>query len=197
MKKALIGAGGFAREVKAQMNYNNMVMFVDDEFYKPNNDNILPLSSFDSEDFEVLVAIGNPKERYEMVKRLGGGVKYFSFIHPSVQLLSKDTFTIGNGTFICAGCIITTDVLIGDHCHLNLQTTIGHNTSISDFFTSAPGVKISGDCFFWDRVYLGTNTSVREKITICSDVTVGLNSGIVKNITESGTYVGSPAKKIK
>jgi len=47
------------------------------------------------------------------------------------------------------------------------------------------------------NVYFGTNSSVREKISICDNVVVGLNAGVVKNITESGIYVGVPAKKIK
>jgi serine acetyltransferase len=46
-------------------------------------------------------------------------------------------------------------------------------------------------------VYLGSNSSVREKTKITDDIIVGLNSGVVKNITESGTYVGVPAKRIK
>jgi UDP-3-O-[3-hydroxymyristoyl] glucosamine N-acyltransferase len=56
---------------------------------------------------------------------------------------------------------------------------------------------VSGNCTIGNRVYLGTNSSIREKIEICDDVTIGLNSGVVKNIKESGVYVGSPSKKIK
>ena len=32
---------------------------------------------------------------------------------------------------------------------------------------------------------------------VCDSVTIGLNTGVVKDIYESGTYVGTPAKKIK
>ena len=38
---------------------------------------------------------------------------------------------------------------------------------------------------------------IREKISICDDVIIGLNSGVVGDIVESGVYVGTPAKKIK
>jgi serine acetyltransferase len=60
-----------------------------------------------------------------------------------------------------------------------------------------PGSILSGDVIIKDQVYIGTNSSVREKISICDNVTIGLNSGVVKDINESGTYVGSPLKKIK
>jgi sugar O-acyltransferase (sialic acid O-acetyltransferase NeuD family) len=134
--------------------------------------------------------------RYDMSQRLPSNTKYFSFIHPSAQVLDKD-LEIGEGSIVCAGCILTTNIKIGKHAHLNLHTTIGHDCRIGDYFTTAPGVKVSGNCNLGDCVYLGTNSSIREKINICNNVTIGLGSGIVKHILEPGTYVGLPTKKIK
>jgi UDP-3-O-[3-hydroxymyristoyl] glucosamine N-acyltransferase len=34
-------------------------------------------------------------------------------------------------------------------------------------------------------------------MNICDDVIIGMNAGVVKNISEPGTYVGTPAIKIK
>jgi UDP-3-O-[3-hydroxymyristoyl] glucosamine N-acyltransferase len=60
-----------------------------------------------------------------------------------------------------------------------------------------PGVIVSGNVTIYDLVYIGTNSSIKEKLSIHSLSTIGLNSGIVKNINEPGTYVGIPSKKIK
>ena len=60
-----------------------------------------------------------------------------------------------------------------------------------------PGSIISGDVIIGDRVYLGTNSTIIEKISVCSDVVIGANSVVVKDINENGTYVGVPSKKIK
>ena len=187
MKKALIGSGGFAREIKHHMNCD-LTFFVDDPYWVEGDSN--------PNEYEVLVAIGNPLDRYNVVNRLPKETKYFSFIHPSAIILD-DSIKIGEGSIICAGSILTTNIKIGKHTHINLQTTIGHDCVIGDFFTTAPGAKISGNCKIGNRVYIGTNVSIREKILICDDVTVGLGSGVVKNILESGTYVGCPVKKIK
>lgn len=195
MKKALIGAGGFANEVKAHMVDFDMICFVDDEYYKPNDKNILPLSEFNPNEYEVLIAVGNPTDRKNIVSKLPKETKYFTFIHPSAQILGNDV-TIGEGSIVCAGSIITTNCIIGKHTHLNLQTTIGHDCVIGDFLTTAPGAKISGNCKFGNCVYIGTNASVKEKIQICDSVVIGLNAGVVKNIQEPGIYVGVPAKKI-
>lgn len=195
MKRALIGAGGFAKEIKAQMGDSEMKCFVDDKFWKVNNENIYPLSKLCIEEYEVLVTIGDPKERFNLIKRLPIETKYFTFIHPSSLIFSD--IEIGEGSIICAGCILTTNIKIGKYTHLNLHTTIGHDCIIGDYFTTAPGSKISGNCTIGDNVYLGTNSSIRQKINICNDVTIGLNAGVVKDIVESGTYVGVPAKKIR
>ena len=42
---------------------------------------------------------------------------------------------------------------------------------------------------------IGTNASIRERIQIDQDITVGLNSGVVKDLTARGVYVGTPTIK--
>ena len=121
MKKALIGAGGFAREIMAHMK-QYLPCFVDDIYYKDNSENILPLSSFNPNEYEVLVAVGSPIDRLNIVSRLPENTKYFSFIHPSAQVLDA-SIEIGEGSIVCANSILTTNIKIGKHCHLNLSTT--------------------------------------------------------------------------
>ena len=199
MKKGIIGAGGFGREVYWSLSLIERVntkFFVVDKYWDDTNDLILPISKFNPNEYKIVIAIGDPKDRFDMVERLPKETKYFTHIHPSVQILGDDV-EIGDGSIICAGTIITTNVKIGKHTHLNLQTTIGHDCEIGNYFTTAPGAKISGNCKIYDCVYVGTNTSIKEKISIHSFTTIGSNAAVVKNIEEPGTYVGVPSKKIK
>lgn len=192
--KALIGAGGFAKEVKSYLGIKDIKMFVDDSYWRENDSNIYPLSKFDPLKYKVVVAIGDGIERKKMVGKLPKNTEYFTFIHPT-SLIDNDTVKIGEGTIICPYCILTTNIKIGKHCQFNLLSTVGHDSFISDFVTTAPGVKISGNCILGEKVYLGTNSSVKQKINICDDVIVGMNAAVVKNINELGTYVGIPARK--
>lgn len=197
MKKlAIIGAGGFANEIKAHMKEFSLKCFVDDKYYIPNNNNISPLSEFDPDEYKVIIGIGDSKARCEVVNRLPKETEYFTFIHSSAQIIGNDV-EIGEGSIICAGVIITTNCIIGKHAHLNLLTTVGHDCRIGDFFTTAPGVKISGNCSIGDRVYFGTNATIKQKISVCDDVTVGSNAAVVSSIENSGIYVGVPAKKLE
>lgn len=194
MKKALFGAGGFAREIHIAMGSPDTVFFVDDE-YQDSKKNIYSVNKFDPSEYMLLIAIADPLTRNKVVESLPNETKYYTFIDKNSIVMDKDV-TIGEGSIICAGSIITTNISIGKHSQLNKHTTIGHDSEIKDYFTTAPGVKVSGGCSIGERVYLGMNASVKEKISICNDVVVGLNGGIVKDITEQGTYVGTPAKKI-
>lgn len=199
MKKGIIGAGGFGREVYWSLNpieRNNTVFFVDDEYWDDSDDKILPLSLFETNKYEVVVAIADSYHRQRIVESLPKGTKYFTHIHPSAQIHGDDV-EIGEGSIICAGTIITTNVKIGKHAHLNLITTIGHDCVIGNYFTTAPGVQISGNETIGNRVYFGTRSCMKQKLTICDDVIIGMNAGITKSIAESGTYIGTPATKIK
>ena len=200
MKKGIIGAGGFGREIYwslSLMERVNTKFFVDDKYWDGNDELVLPISQFNPNEYEVVVAIANSNDRERIVNTLPKNTKYFTHIHPTAQIHGPDV-EIGEGSIICAGTIITTNVKIGKHAHLNLITTVGHDCVIGDYFTTAPGVQISGNENIGNRVYFGTRSCVKQKITICDDVIVGMNAGVVNNITESGVYVGTPAiKKLK
>lgn len=197
MKIGIIGYGGFAREVseyiKRSSKYGvlSVEYFVEDEFV---TDGCKPISNI-TKHHQVLIAIGDGSVRDKIVKKLPDWIKYHTYIDDSAKCFTNRN--IGAGSIICPNTIITTNVFIGKHVHLNLNTTVGHDTVIKDFVTTAPAVNVSGNCVIDERTYLGTNAAIREKITITNDVVIGLNSGVVNNIVESGVYVGTPAKRLK
>jgi sugar O-acyltransferase (sialic acid O-acetyltransferase NeuD family) len=192
MKKGIVGFGGHAREVMSQMG-ENLTCFVNDEYVV---EGTLPLSKFDPKEYELMITVANSKDRFDIVQKLPKETKYFTWIHPTALIMSDD-IEIGEGSFIGAYSILTTNIKIGKHAILNRGNHIGHDCEIGDYFSSMPGSVVSGNVKIYDCVYLGTNSSVKEKITIHSLVTIGLNSGVVKDITEPGVYIGAPAKKIK
>ena len=195
MKKALVGNGGHAREVQAQMGIE-LFRFVSDEYWKEGDDKLLPLSKFNPDKYVVIIAVANSKDREDIVNKLPSNTQYFTFIQPTAKIMSNDVF-IGEGTFIGANSIITCNIKLGKHSLLNRGVHIGHDSTIGDYFSAMPGSIVSGNVTLGNKVYLGTNSCIREKINICGNVTVGLNTGIVKDIKEPGVYVGYPIKKIK
>jgi len=192
MLKVLIGYGGHAREIMAQMNMT-LTCYVDDEFV---DENTLPISKLNFEKCEVMVVIGDSLIRKKIVDKLPLHTKYFTFIHPTAQIMDEN-IEIGEGSFIGANSIITTNVKIGKHSLLNRGCHIGHDSIIGDYLSMMPGSIISGNVNIGDRLYMGNNSSIREKTKVCDDVIIGMNGCVVKNINESGVYVGVPVKKIR
>jgi len=192
MKLALFGYGGHAREAACQID-QKVTFFVDDQYA---NDVAKPISEFNPEEYMMMVAVADSKDRFDIVQRLPKETQYFTFIHPSVQIMD-DNIEMGEGSFIGANSILTTNIKLGNHALLNRGNHIGHDSVAGDFFSMMPNAVVGGNVTLGDNVYLGSCSNIKEKINITSDVLIGMNAAVVKDITESGIYVGVPVKKLK
>ncbi len=193
MKKALLGYGGHAREVMFQMG-ENLPCFVEDNYVC---NSTLPLSQFDPKEYKLIVAVGDSTIRKRLVDNLPPLTQFFTFIHETAIVSQFYSMSLGEGSFIGAHSVITTNIRLGKHTLLNRGNHIGHDSVIGDYFSAMPGAIVSGNVTIGNNVYMGTNSSVKEKINITDNITIGLNSGVIKDIIQEGTYVGTPAKKIK
>jgi len=171
MKLALFGYGGHAREVAAQIG-ESVTFYVDDEYA---NDIAKPISEFNPEEEWMIVAVGESKDRKAIVDKLPKETKYFTFIHPTVQIMD-DNIEVGEGSFIGANSILTTNIKLGKHTLLNRGNHIGHDCVIGDYFSAMPGAIVSGNVTTGNSVYIGTNSSIKEKINICNKVVIGSNA---------------------
>jgi sugar O-acyltransferase (sialic acid O-acetyltransferase NeuD family) len=199
---AIFGTGGFAREVACilhdQGRGDRIVAFHEpDEVYEAREllgVPVRPQSTFDPAKHRAVVGIGNPTLRQKVVSELPTNTVFDTLIHPTVVM--SQWVEVGAGSVICAGCVLTCQISIGQHCHLNLNSTVGHDCTFGDFCTVAPGTNISGNCAFGNRVDVGTQASFRQHVRICDDAVIGMGTVVVKDILEAGTYVGVPAKKV-
>lgn len=172
----IIGNGGFAHEVGCYFNHCYYYEFEEIELIRPH--------------VETIIAIADIQTRIKLTNL----EHFYVNVHAGESLGNNK---IGIGNIFCQGSILTTGITIGNHCQFNLQTSVGHDCKIGDYVTCAPKVSISGNCTIGNRVYIGTGAVIKEKISICDDVIIGALSFVNRDITEPGTYVGSPARKIK
>jgi sugar O-acyltransferase (sialic acid O-acetyltransferase NeuD family) len=206
-KVCIVGTGGFAREALCCLldifNAENasdegQIFFLDHDGKGVKDDLlgflVLQMSEFVASDYQTVIAIGDPKTRQFVVSDLPSDTSYATLIHPSVVI--SQWVEIGEGSIITAGCVLTTQIKIGKHSHLNLNTTVGHDVLLGDFFTSATNVSVSGICEIGSRVYFGSNAAIKQGLHVCDDVIVGMGAMVVKSIDSSGTYVGAPAQKL-
>jgi sugar O-acyltransferase (sialic acid O-acetyltransferase NeuD family) len=200
----IIGAGGFAREVYSWLRGSRRLVtgFIGEGDVSGRSIYGIPVySSIGAFTAAVgrcsfIVAIGDPKAREAAWSRAIAAelVPCKSIVHSSV-VLGYDV-EIGDGSIVCPGSILTTNVKIGQGCILNLHTTVGHDAELKSFVTTSPGVKVSGNVTIGSNSYIGTGAVIREKLMIGSGVTVGMGAVVVKDLLDPGTYVGNPAKKL-
>ena len=205
----IIGAGGFGREVAWIVERINSIKptwnlkgFIDDNETlwgsKEGEYHVFGgcecLSTL--EDVYAVCAVGSSNVRKKIIEKLKDtSVKFATLVDPSV--LYSNSVKIGEGAIVCAGTIITVNVNIGDHVIVNLDCTIGHDAVIDDFVTIYPSVNVSGNVLIGECSELGTGTQIIQGKKVISNTIIGAGAIVVKDCLESGTYVGSPAKKIK
>lgn len=198
----IIGAGGFGREVADLMRGNEFAAlagFIDDdppvELIERRGEQYLgSLEGLDRyRGREYLIGIGNGEVRQEIAKRADAAGLAAGNLQHYTATIGEDN-RIGEGFVACAHVSVTTNVEIGRHVHLNLNSTVGHDTTIGDFVTVNPGVNISGNVTVGRGTMIGTGASVIQGVTIGRDVLVGAGAVVTRDVPDGVTAVGVPAR---
>lgn len=206
---AIVGSGGFAREVLTLIEDINrqcatyeIVGFIDADTSRVIHG--YPVFGSDeqvnntTEPISVILAVGEPYLKRKIRNKYTNPLVNFpTIIHPSVLIGDKNTVAIGDGCIICAGCILTTDIVIKDYVTLNLMCTVGHDTEISNFCSFMPSVNISGEVNIEEGVYVGTGAKIINQLVIGKSTIVGAGAVVAKSLPADCTAVGVPAKPIK
>lgn len=145
-------------------------------------------------DCEFVIAIGNPYIREKISNELP--VKWYTAIHPTAVISSLDV-EIGEGTVIMANAVVNPSARIGKHCIINTGAIVEHDNILEDYVHLSPNVTLAGIVKVGKSTHIGAGSCTKQVLNIASDCVIGAGSVIVKDITESGTYVGVPARKIK
>jgi len=144
---------------------------------------------------DFFVAIGSNATREKIQEKLiGEGLNVVSLIHPSA-IIGTDV-EIGIGTAVMAGVVINSSSRIGNGCSLNTSSTLDHDNVIEDYVHISPGVNMAGTVKVGKGSWIGIGSVVSNNVNICSGCKVGAGAVVVKDITEPGTYVGVPVRKI-
>lgn len=114
-----------------------------------------------------------------------------SLIHPSVYLSKRNT--IGKGTIICEGTILTTNVQVGNFVILNRGVILSHDDIIKDYVTVSPGASIAGNVMVGEGATIGIGSSIREKVSIGAWSMIGGGSFVKENVPPHTLYAGVPA----
>lgn len=212
MKKiAILGAGGFAREIlclihdiNKQSQEYEILGFIDNVLKKGTLVNGYPIIGCDDDILEttdnlsLVLAFGEPCLKKKVAEKFSASNFDFpNIIHPSVMISAPKFVKMGKGCIICAGSMLTTNIKLGDFITLNLMCTVGHDSSIGSFSSFMPSCNISGEVTIGECVYGGTGVKIINQTEIGENVILGAGAVVAKSIPANCTAVGVPAKPIK
>ncbi len=212
MKKLyIIGAGGFGREVAWLVERINAAEptwelqgFLDDDPKKCGmaEGGHCIIGGCDilerlEENVWVVCAVGAASTRKKIIEKTQKyeNVSFATLIDPSV--LNSSSVTVGEGSIICAGTILTVNITIGKHVIINLDCTVGHDVQIGDFATIYPGVNVSGCAIVEEEAELGTGAQIIQGRRIGRKTILGAGAVVIRDLPEGCTAVGMPARAVK
>ena len=149
--------------------------------------------------FSVVVAIANPDLKKALVDKINNfnkGHRFPNIIHPKVDIDFK-CINLGIGNIITEGCILTSNIEIGNYNTFNTRTTIGHDVLIEDYNNINPNVQISGNITIGSYNFIAVNSVILQGIKIGNNNHIGACSLVIRNLKNDMKVFGIPARNFK
>lgn len=143
----------------------------------------------------VAIAIGKPLVRRQMQHRL----RELRAVFPaclSVNISIGERVTIGEGTIVLPGVVVTCNVSVGKFVLLNPNVSVSHDGAIGDYCSLGPGVSLAGNVTVHEGCDIGTQASAIPGAVIGSHTVIGAGACVLGEIPPDATAVGVPARVI-
>jgi len=157
------------------------------------------IEKFYNENAHFVIGIGDPKIRENIATKYPNLI-YPTLIHSAATIGNFTSVDVGGckGTMISAGCRITNNVRIGDHCFMGVNSVLGHDCIAEEYVSIMPGSVISGNVYLRKGAYIGTNAAVRQgnnsvKLSIGKYATIGMGAMVIKDVPDNCIALGVPA----
>lgn len=152
----------------------------------------------DVHDVRALVAIGGDRGRARidtLAQMTAAGLKAEPLIDPHASV--DATATIGGGTQVLPGAVVSADAVLGEACILNHKASVDHECQIGSGVHLAPGATLCGLVTVGDAAMVATGATVLPRIRIGQGATVGGGAVVLKDVPDYAVVVGNPARVIR
>jgi len=190
----IFGAGGFGREVAASLRANVVrCMMIADASEDRAVTVLEPGSTLFCERF-ALIAVGDPKARRRIAERPEfARAQFVTHVSRDARLVDPKSVALLPGAIVCAGSVITCNVIVGRHVHINLKCTVGHDAIIGDYVTLSPGVHVSGSVTIGEGVFVGTGAVLLPKVSIGAGAVIAAGAVVTRDVPAGAMVAGVPA----
>ncbi len=144
---------------------------------------------------EAVAAVGSNAIRKRIFQDLlQAGLELPALIHPRATVSPEAR--IGPGTVVCGHAFIGPGAAIGANCIVNTAANIDHDCILSDSVHVCPGVNMAGGVSVGEGALLGTGANIIPGIRIGAWAIIGAGSAVIRDVPESVTVVGVPARPV-
>lgn len=145
-----------------------------------------------------IIAIGDNWTRHiikEKVKSIAPNFEFLPAIHPNA-VLSRN-IKIPKGVVIMAGAIINSDAIVGEFCIINTNASLGHESTMQNYSSLAPGVNIGGNVRIGNFSAISIGATIIQNINIGDHALVGAGALVINDVKDCDVVYGIPAKHIR
>ncbi len=140
-----------------------------------------------------VIGIGDSAARERLDQLLTGWARTAAtLVHPTATIASDNR--IADGVLVAAGARVTTNVTLGRHVHLNVNSVVSHDCVVGDYATLSPGVLINGSVELGRGVFLGTGAIVTPGISIGDWAVIGAGAVVVDDVPPGVVVKGVPGR---
>lgn len=115
----------------------------------------------------------------------------------SPNAVVNETVIVGQGTVVCDGVVVNVGTNVGSLCILNSNSTVEHDCTLGRNVHVAPGATICGAVHIGDDCMIGAGVTVANGVRVADACLIGAGSTVTRDITQTGVYAGSPARRIR
>lgn len=199
-KLIIIGAGGHGKviaDIAVKNGYEN-IGFLDDCATDncigfPVVGTVADAEKFNDGQTDFIIGIGDNAARKRIAEKFE--VNWTSLVHPSAEIAFN--VTLGTGTAVMAKAVVNSSAVIGNHCIINSASVVEHDNIIDNYVHISPGSVLGGNVHIGEESHIGIGAAVKNNVNICKKSLVGAGGVVVRDIEESGTYIGVPVKKLR
>jgi sugar O-acyltransferase (sialic acid O-acetyltransferase NeuD family) len=150
-------------------------------------------------EYEFLITVGqidSSAVRQRLFNLLSQGACGLATVSAASAIVSRHS-TLGTGTIVMHQAVVNSHAKIGRNCIINTRALIEHDCTVGDHGHISTGAILNGGVRMGASCFVGSGAIISHGRTIADKAIIGAGAVVINDITEPGTWVGVPARRIR
>ncbi|WP_213979739.1 hypothetical protein [Sphingomonas sp. dw_22] len=200
-KLAILGGGGFAREVAEVARLCGFTISacyaIDPGTFAPIHRGYLDELAADAKEIDGVVFGIGATDRRTLKRRMGLvtwlrdlGIACPPLVSPRAVI--SEHVSVGDGAFVAHGVVLSVGAKLSPFCVVNSGAIIGHDVHVAENAIIAPGAFLGGGASIGESTLIGPLTKVLQEVAIGSDVILGVGCTALRSLPDGATVWPRP-----